>query len=263
MVLQEKALFELADLYKISVPVIYAPMFRRYIYIECSNNIFFDEIGLENIKLNFDNYQNLKDKIILNCRSVWNVSVELISPQEQIRYDNKTILKYSCDANQYIKFDEVSSDYFYEKESGRVTIKDKSNKNSNIAKIITINTENLCNGKIKPGYLFEEEFVANDDKIERIYSEGDIEKILSQFDKLRSNGLKFDGICFDKDARQVHYKKHFEYKIQNPIYCQKGATISLYFANSNDKFGTDYVIYVINYLRRNYPEYSWKGVIRL
>lgn len=261
MILQEEKLYELADLYKISVPVIYSPMFRRYVYIECSNHIFSN--NNDNINLDFDKYQ-LKEKVMLNCRSVWNVSEDIVSATEYRRADDSlngetTFLKYYCDKNQYIKIDDISSDCFYKKENENITIVDKNNKASGTALKTTITTDRLSYEKIKKDYLFDGKFVANDDKLDRIYSEGDIEKVLSQFDE----ELGFAGICYDKDAEQVHYKKHFEYKVPNPLYYQTGATIALYFTSKNSNFNDDYIIYVINYLKRNYPEYNWKGVIKV
>lgn len=266
MINAEKKIFETADLYNIKSPVIFAPMSRRFVYIISKDIIFEDIKGISEhkISLEFEN-NNLTGVFNSEIRSIWNIEFSDVSSSENsIRLDGyvqKQFYKYHTSENQYIMPDCL--DYltnkknirFNEKETSIVTDEEIISQQ----KRMTINSNENCNFEVvESGFVFDTDIVLCNK--ERVRSKADIAEILFPF--FKTHNIKLDNICNSSNGINIcKYKRGFEYSvINNDFLGFRGRDIYLKFSvEKEDLFMEDKIIFIINYLQINYPEFNWKG----
>lgn len=263
LVCVEEQIYNLAEIYGIRVPIIYAPMSRRYVYIETKDKIFCDVQEKKNISLNLSE-NGLDGKLLLNFRSVWNISKEsspspLTTAEKisdgKIRYTNE----YPVNPNEYIYTENYGKKLPFI-DSGKkdcIQIRYLEDRNIFTEKIIL---NNMPDTDIAGDYLFETVSVENQEHIiPRIKSKCDIEFVLKPFE---NTGLYINKISASKPDNMIicEYPPQYQYKKNNEdFFNSSGRTVFVAFSGTDDIFIEDKIIMAINYLQRNYPEFDWKG----
>lgn len=252
LLFQEKEiLYRLASMYNISAPVIYAPYFRRLVYLEseCDNIKGCDLRLAEN---------NLKDKLKLNYRSIWNVAITSNPAGIKKEYS----FHYMCQKNEFILYD-PKYDYELDREvienaDGREVIITPKNVDINVKELMqkvevkpiessTINSQYYCVNK--GSYICD---------IDHIYSEADIFNFLEKF----SDVVQFVKVHreYPEGMTICTYENHFDYPILMPCLQERGrAIVYLEFEHDTLAMLFDRIAYVIHQIQRLFPEYVWKG----
>lgn len=252
---REKILYKIAEYYEIEEPSVFAPMLRRFVYIETRSDIRGEWLNLQLEK-------NKLCDLLIGWKSVWNVNVIdkpdrirtnkgynkfVINEQNEYMYilpeddcQNKLSIKQEFDSDKHEKYYIVSSDTMDDAIFQVCIPKTRLN--------------DIDNNEYK---LFSN-FGDSDSRILRIYSKSDIFSFLKSY----SGFLK----CVDVFTKYPENLKIFEYEygFEYPSFTDylsfsKRPVIYLAFEKSSEKFLFDRIVYVIHILQRKFPEYIWKG----
>ena len=252
---QERILYNLTAFYKINVPVIYSPYFRRMVYVEtdCKEAVNGCDLQLEK--------NSLLNKLKLNFRSIWNVSVS--SNAASVKRGNS--FYYNLEKNTFIFSEENYENKFdieiNENENTRevkVTPKDSDMNPKNYLIKAEINRvedyifSSLMNGF---GFVNRGNYPEN---INHIYSKSDIHMIMRGF----ADVVRFIDVYTERPENMVvcNYEKHLKYPILPPFF-ENTVRPELYLNFENDRYNLlyDRIAYTVHQLQRLFPEYIWKG----
>lgn len=250
---QEKILYSLSTLYGIKAPVIYAPYFRRMVYVEtdCGET---DGCDLQLEK------NNLDDKLKLGFRSIWNVSISN-NPAAVKRGDS---FYYTLKKNTFIIAEE--------KYENKLDIEISENENSREVRVVPHDSEmNPKNYMIKAEISCVSDYISGSatkgfqcvnegnylEKINRIYSRSDVHKVLNGFKNV-VNFIDVDTKCSD-DMIVCSYEKHFEYPFISFFEKTGRPKLFLKFEKDKSDFLCDRIVYTVHQIQRLFPEYLWKG----
>lgn len=256
---EEKKLYDIAELYQIDRPVIFAPMFRRYVYIETKEVESGDII--ESLQLEKNHLQN---KLLLDYRSVWNFTIEGFEPKPYYEYEKdsviyKALLKqggylYLPDSNRFDCCIEETKEGFIE-----ISFSKYDYDAIKMYKIHSI-TENKSFTEIMKFKNYE--IATEKDTLPiKIKSQADIDNILSKLPK--SMGLTVESMDIQyKDTMEcLQYPSFLQYKKREDQYLKfNQKTIYLHFAVSKEPYTCDKIIYFISYMNQHYPEFTWEGL---
>lgn len=263
----EREIFEIADLYKIKTPVIYAPLLRRLMRIST-------DIDLSDSKnINFCiSENNLKNIFYADKRLIWNCKLECRSAYSEEKIVNSSKFRYKFDnikPDEYIHFSAKNfSDYEILKNENDISvISERIDSNHKFNKYKFFNCVNN---------EFSYEFDDKEKLPVRIISISDIHDILNRFsfngrvivnEDIITDILKIKSQVESGSVVICKYNRNQEYKYCNDFYLSMKDTVSrsiyLIFKNdSEDIFFFDKIVFIINFLRRNYPEFNWEGGYR-
>ncbi len=252
---QEKLLYNLFLFYRINVPVIYSPYFRRMIYIETDCKEAYNGCDLQLEK------NNLIGKLKLNFRSVWNVS--LSSNPASIKRGNS--FYYNLEKNTFI--------FAEEKYENKFNIEINENESTREIKVTPEDFEmNPKNYMIKAEINHVDNYIVSSfinsfqfankgnypENINHIYSKSDIHMIMRGFADI----VKFVDVYTECPENMIvcNYGKHLEYPISQ-LFIQKTDRPKLYlnFVNDEQNLLYDRIVYTVHQIQRLFPEYIWKG----
>lgn len=249
LVYAENFLTDIADMYEVGLPVIYAPMSRRFVHIVTSERLDDNSgISLETEK------NGIQDKLLLNYRSVWNVSKDDVKPN-CIRGN---VMEFKTDKDEYIRVNEYD-DYnkiqkMFTVDGNTVTVSSEHRRLSFSKVAFSKLNDSECK------YIFKLPEIKRSDFIPpRVRSKCDIEKVLVPF---RGLGLETAGIYPEKpeNARVCEYTKRYSYPERRRDYLSiSDKKVWVIFKETGDIFLDDAVIFAVHCLRRSYPEFEWKG----
>ncbi len=251
---QEKILYSLSSFYGINAPVIYSPYFRRMVYVEtdCTEAKGGFDLQLEKNKL--------AGRLMLNFRSIWNVSVS--SNPAAVKKGNS--FYYTLGQNAFI----IAEKKYAEK----LDIEINESENKREVRVVPKDSEiNPKNYMIKAEINRVDEYIAScsvgfqsenngnyPENINHIYSKSDICRVLKGFD----NVVHFLDVYTEYPENMVvcSYEEHFEYPLFLPFAMKTGRP-KLYLCFENDKSGLlyDRIVYTVHQIQRLFPEYIWKG----
>lgn len=262
---QEELLFKIAELYKITRPVIFSPYARRAVDIRIDD---VDEEDFFEGKIDFKLDENgLQDKLIRNYVLMWNVLVEndSISNLPNLIPDDKNgYYQFFCDANEEFIYPKEQCDDIC-KYKDKIEILYHEEPQSGKYEKITINPLN--------GEFFDKSFINifNDERFNKAISlrtKSDINAVLLRFrDKKRNLECNFSDIVNKHKLMEnviLRYKKeHAYFKHKDELYMsglryKPCCCVNFY---GEGIFLTDYVNYVLQYMEQNYPEFNWIGKI--
>ena len=242
--------------------------------------------GINDCVLDFQLKENeLENYLLLNKILLWNVDIK----EDRITRDMPPVLGADGNIVRYeylMEFDKEQCVFVLpeEKSDDIVRQEDKSGEDENkrliirysspirqrSCKIVTLRkctADDADSDMVFANYFFKEK-----SKL-RLRTRGDIEYILSSFNKTYF-GKKFAaeyvglGTLAAKNKTASHkmifqYNRQDSYKMAEDALCLSLAmnkpVINLLFAGEG-LLKTDYVNYVLHYLKKNYPEFNWAGV---
>lgn len=254
---REKKLYKIAEYYDVEEPLIFAPMLRRWVYIETKSSV---NASSQNLQLE----KNGLSCLLVGWKSVWNVDFVdkfdriktfkgykyVINEQKEYMYilpeegyQNQLFIKQDYDSDRNENYFLVSSDtitnaddYVFQVRIPKTKLEDKNNDK----------------------YKLYSNFGNNDNEIMRIYSKSDIFSFLKGYSKF----LKCIGVYtqYPNDLKIFEYEYGFEYPaFSEYLSFSKRPVIYVVFENNGEKFLFDRIVYVIHILQRKFPEYIWKG----
>ena len=269
LVEQEMRLFRLAELYKIKTPIIFSPYARRAVDIQ-----ILDEIEPGDFDFDFSGNAELKGKILGDCILMWSVSVKsnvesksYVSPNDDEKF-HRYIFDSGVNKKSFV-LPSVTSEILVEAKrinDNRIDIISSGELEDNfeILKIVA--------PKIDKTFPDDIEIFSNtcdtDRLIEktRLRTAGDVNYILSSLaqgefscafetltDSPPANRIKSYQKNFGHNYFTSHAEELFRLKAKLP-YC-------LVKFKAPEKYLADYANFVLHFLNRNYPEFSWTGVI--
>ncbi|MBR4152762.1 MAG: hypothetical protein IKT98_07370 [Selenomonadaceae bacterium] len=269
LVEQELRLFRLAELYKIKTPIIFSPYARRAVDIQ-----ILDEIEPKEIDFDFSGNAELKGKIVDDYILMWNVSVKsnveskgYVSP-----HDDE---KFHC----YIFDSGVNKKSFVLPPiTSKILIEAKRINDTRIDIISSGELEDdfevlkIFAPKIDKTFPDDIEIFSNTCDTDRVIEKnklrtaGDVNYILSSLaqgefsctfetlsDAPPDNQIKSYQENFGHNYFTSRAEELFRFKTKLP-YC-------LVKFKAPEKYRADYANFVLHFLNRNYPEFSWTGVI--
>ncbi len=252
---QEKVIYDIAEKYNISSPLIYAPMFRRLVYVitreqvSSQVNLRLAENGIGSLKMGWRSVWNIKERDTANVKTIekWNGVMCSISLNPGV---------YALPEERFAaKIEGV--DYFERAENSHDVIFSYTGAESDKRK--AFRTYEI-NGELKSGYYSDRivQFKSFGDfcETEHIFSDADIRSILSRFTEVSLEEIFSE---YKEGFAVCKYEDGFEYPISSLYQKDKKPEIWLAFKRDDKKYLFDRVVYVIHCLQRHYPEFQWKG----
>ena len=271
---QEKILFDIAALYKIRRPIIFSPYARKAVEIKIDGLAEDDLSNLQNFDLMLAK-NDLAGKLLTDCELCWNVQTETADTN------------HGGDCEEYIGADENLIRYEYFHTFGRdekVFILPNQHCDNLRVKLIdderkiifgynSVLKERSCkvvrlNSVEENSNAFTNAFPRKNSTL-RLKSEGDLEKVLSCFNVTPLGKMfpaHFGSFGNNKNFQPVViYRREDQYFIPNENRLlgrlrNKPICYVKFSGDSQSKFKTDYVNYVLHYLSQNYPEFMWAGI---
>ncbi len=269
LVEQELRLFRLAEFYKIKTPVIFSPYARRAVDIQ-----ILDEIEPREIDFDFSGNAELKGRIVDDCILMWNVSVKsnvesksYVSPNDDEKF-HRYIFDSGVNKKSFV-LPPVTSEILVEAKrisDTRIDIISSGELEDDfeVLKIVA--------PKMDKTFPDDIEIFSNTCDIDRIIEKnrlrtaGDVNYILSSlaqgefscsFETLSNtpptNQIKSYQKNFGHNYFTSRAEELFRFKAKLP-YC-------IVRFKAPEKYRADYANYVLHFLNKNYPEFSWTGVI--
>lgn len=283
---REKILRNLAEQYKIKFPMIYMPYARKYFEL-IINNFPVDKELITDITIDGIDSDILKP----NCRYflMWNISIkdridsiqflENENPGNIIETDKVTPyfdrLVYSREyiniqPNQYILFDFIGAGkYSISRRDDRICVCCENVPPKLDGRIITVLSGNTDN----PSEIFTNYYKKHYIVSGRLRSYADIEYALSCFrdnpwnirigDDFKieyQNNMKHLEVIMNYDKDYTYYPEEENTDSDNTINLRSSVNCIITF--SGGTYTDDFANYVLDFLRRNYPEFNWQGVIK-
>lgn len=259
LILKEKDVFDIYNLYNIEYPVIFSPWSRRL--VKCINGY-------------------VSDKIIEHYIPMWNVKYneaeKIGEPSISVAPDNDEILytyMFAGVSNSYLSFDNVNMDMLdIDIINGDIQVVSHQQIDYDSVKILSIvdvsQVQEYANELEYPYFI--NNFVQCQHS-KRLLTKGDIEKILNCF-IYENNKLKFKcsflKLSFEDKPEEGYIKGYTEgkysYNSQKMLYYSNRRLMKLPWCYINfegtEKWLEDYSEYVLSYLKNFYPDYRWVGV---
>lgn len=252
---REKLLYSLFSFYKINIPVIYSPYFRRMIYVEtdCKEAENGFELQLEK--------NGLDGLLKLNFRSIWNISIS--SNPASVKRGNS--FYYNLEKNTFI--------FSEEKYEHEFDIEVNEDEDMRQVKITPKNAEtNPKNYMIKAEINRADDYAVNSfmngygsvnrgqypENISHIYSKADVHMIMREF----ADTVNFIDVYTERPENMTvcSYEKHFEYPLFMPFFRNTARPVLyLNFENDRSRMLYDRIVYTVHQVQRLFPEYIWKG----
>ena len=275
---EEKRVCKFASFYHITVPLIYAPSLRRFVKIITSLEHSFTEREKKTIDLELSQDDVLAKCFQQNIRAIWNVNFS-----EYIPWDKKEIpidvsrrtehsYRHVCNlnTNEYLWFKaEPLSDYDINVKDGVVTV-------TTFGPVLE-EPERMVIEEKNARFSLDYYFDHSRELPRRICTEADIIDVLGrfQFGFDKNYKLQFEfaaqSIPTDESIVFCEYERHYQYPVQYSFMETKNEglvttnslrTIWLIFRNDNSPELYDRIVFVISWLRQQYPEFAWKGGYR-
>lgn len=275
LVQQEQVIYDLAELYAVDRPLLFAPMFRRYV------DVVADRLENGDVLKSLELGENrLEGKLLLNYRSIWNIlRIETVTPdvswKNPVRELDGTgredaFHKYYIDQNEYIHVPPEMAQklrfiHGMDRERGSYVslreVPDLDTRHREKYILTTLPSVDVVENR----YLFStvEAGIRKNDLPDRVHSRADVERLLVPFED--SWGLKLQNLYVNQKEETdiLEYPLHFQYYDRNQEFSRNAKKqIVLLFVRNDDRFQCDRIIALVNFLNRYYPEFGWKGGIR-
>ena len=268
LVEQEMRLFRLAKFYKIKSPIIFSPYARRAVDIQ-----ILDEIEPKEIDFDFSGNAELKGKIVDDCILMWNVFVK--SNVESKSYvspnDNEKFHRYIFDSGVNKKsfvLPPVTSEILVEAKrinDDRIDIISSGELEDDfeVLKIFAL--------KIDKTFPDDIEIFSNTCDTNRVIEKtrlrtaGDVNYILSALAQGEFS-CSFETLSDTPPANQIKsYQKifghnYFTSRAEELFRFKATLPYCIVRFKAPEKYLADYANFVLHFLNKNYPEFSWKGV---
>ncbi len=278
----ERMLYKFAILNEVEVPVIYAPLFRRFVEIVPVDQNF----DLDNKTLDLDLEQDaLLNKVLkLNCRAIWNVMISdnINSDKQEIKGDVRRLTEmvyrhvFSVSDNSYILFDNKRScEYDILRGENEIIVTTEKDVLDNVKKLV-------INQPLSR--RFKHSFDTSISLPERVRTESDIYNIINRFkfdakdvqinsgydgDSIRIEEILTSSVGIDNNIVICEYDRRYRYEenygIITPDKARSKAVrsmIRVIFVNDANEELYDRIVYIMSWLRNHYPEFDWEGGYR-
>jgi hypothetical protein len=254
----EKILVELEKYYNIEDMSMYAPMLRRFVFIETRTPLQ-GKITEQNLQLEKNGLSSLKG----GWRAIWNIECSdnphLVKINNNYKYEKNSDFEYIIP----IRYDEyklqISSLYDNKRNKDYISISpykgEEPKKFTQKVEFIEINNENNISDNDIITYITPQ---VTDNEISRIYSKSDVVKFLKNYEDF----IKYSDIHTKPQKGLVicSYEKGFEYPTDTEFFDLTGRPkLYVQFQKENDYLFYDRIVYITHVLQKKFPEYIWKG----
>lgn len=250
----ERKVYDIAAEYKINKPLIYAPMFRRLVYIKTKSAIP-NKLGIK-----IDLQKNGLDVLKLGWRSIWNIKEYdyANSIKKGDRYLIKSEPGVYAFPNTDERFNNTVSDVHYNLELREVSFKYSGKEQERRTSFHLFRIDEQAFERQLPGDIIKYGKFGSFSGAEHILSQGDIRDAVSFFSEVT---LKEIELSFSPGFRLCRYEEDYDYPTPDLLQINK-PELWLTFERDNKPFLFDRIAYVVHCLTRKYPEFCWKGGYR-
>ncbi len=252
----EKRMYRNAVRHHMNMPVIYAPLLRRLVYIETQADIGYNDVK----KLDFQLEENGISCLKIGWRSVW--SIEETDSPHGIKNNGK--YKYKLRKNEYIVPKEpdrehlqINEEIAEEEKLISLSWKRDDDPKHHLLKV-TFHPVSVQENIIENDRKLFFTKGADEQNVTHIHSRSDVYQVLKDY----ADFVHFTDVFTEPPENMTvcAYEIGFEYPL-DPDYFQFSDRPALYlcFEYDEKEYFWDRVVYVVHTLQRRFPEYTWKG----